>query len=272
MDLFTLYQDLNTKPHCILPHYATSLKEKLEKYLAGDLEMPVFDDKDEDDMPMMDGVAIISINGIICKRLGLPQIILDFFGLVDLDNVDAALKLAMEDETIKSVIIDVTSPGGFLSGVFSTANLVNELSKKKECVVFSDILNASAAYLISSQANTIITTADAEVGSIGVYTSVISYSKALESAGITATLIKAGRWKALGDPTQPLTDEQKAYMQDEVNKTWEQFKKYVNMKRDVDEDTMQGQTLSGQEALDAGLVDGLASDINEIKAILLEKE
>lgn len=272
--LQTLLYDLKHKPYCMLEKKAFQLESLLEQYLAGEIELPEVSEETpkEEDITASRGIAIIEINGVIVKRLGVPQEILDFFGLVDLDNVDMQLKAAMEDEGITGVVLYVTSPGGFLSGVQTTANLVSKLSEKKETVVYSDVLNASAAYWISSQANTIIASADAEIGSVGVYTVLVDYSKALENEGIKATLIKAGKWKALGEPTQPLTDEQKAFIQEEINQTWNSFKEAVNKKRDIDEDDLQGQTFNGELLLKKGFIDGFGSDLGELFEVLTEKE
>lgn len=265
-NLTTLLYDLKHKPMCLLPQYAEALKDKIEKYLAGDMPMSVTDPTETPDVEpeITNGVATIEINGIICKRVGLPTEILEFFGLCDLDNVDAELKAALTDANVKSVVIYVTSPGGYLSGVQSTAALVDQLSQVKETVVYSDLLNASAAFLISSQANTIIVSRDAEVGSVGVYTSFMTYNRMLTDAGVDAYVIKAGKWKALGDPTQPLSDEQKSFVQDEINQTWEMFKATVNNKRSIAEEDLQGQTFSGKQLLDKGFVDGFADGIEQV--------
>ena len=274
-DFQTLLYELKSKPHLILPHYATALGNKLEKYLAGDMPLPCFEEDANDNQEIPennDGIEVIDICGVICKRLGLPEEVTNFFGMCDLDHVDEDIREAMADANINAVILNVNSPGGFLSGVQTTANLISELSKLKETVVYSDVLNCSAAYWLSSKANSIITTADCEVGSIGVYTELIEYSKQLAEEGITATLIKAGKYKGIGCSTQPLTDEQKAYIQDDVNKTWNTFKEAVNEKRTIADDDMQGQCFTGEDLINKGFVDGFAGNINEVRSTLLAKE
>jgi len=270
-DLQVLLYELK-KPHCILPEYAAALENKLTAYLDGTMtlgDMPNEDmpmSQSMDNAPMDKGVAVIDINGILMKRVGLPQDMLDLFGIVDLDTIDAQLREAIEDPAITAVVLNVNSPGGFLSGVRTTAALVNQLSQVKETVVFSNLLNASAAYWISSAASSII--GDGEFGSIGVYMTIEDWSKAYDNAGIKANLIKAGTYKAIGLDSQPLTDEQRAYLQSEINTTWEQFKSAVTTKRSIKEEDMQGQTFSGQTAMDKGFVDGMATSLSDVIAIL----
>jgi len=267
--LKTLLNDLKGRPHCILESKATELQAIIESYIAGDMTCPDPCDPEDDTMDDVEvittnGIAVVEINGIICKRLGLPEEILDMCGLVDLDNVDTQLKALMGDDTITAVVLNITSPGGFITGVESTAALIGKLTTKKECVVYSDVLNASAAYWLSSQASSIIVSRDATVGSIGVYTQVFDYSKYLDMNGIKVNLIKAGKWKALGDPTQPLSDESKAFMQSEVDATWALFKAAVNTNRTVAEEDMQGQCFNGAALLTKGLVDGYADSITDV--------
>ena len=268
----TLLYDLKTAKHSILPKYANTLATQLEQYL----DMP--EDMPEEVMPISgsveetldNGVAVIVIDGIIVKRTGLPQEFLDFFGLVDLDNVNDELKQASGDPNVTAIVLYVTSPGGYLSGVQSTANLIDEITKQKEVVVYSDVLNASAAYWISSQASSIIASYDAELGSIGVYTQIYDFSKALENQGIKVHLIKAGKWKDVGDQTQALTDEQKTFVQSDINATWETFKTAVTTKRNIAVENMEGQTFSGEQLLNNGFVDGYASDIETVIVELLK--
>lgn len=272
-DLHVVLYELRNKPHGIMPEYAAALEKKLEDFLSGestidDIQEEAEQAPSEEERPQSN-IAVIDINGIIMKRVGVPKEILDLFGIVDLDDIDTQLRLAMADDNVKSVILNVNSPGGFITGVQSTAMLVNELSKKKEVIAYTDVLNASAAYWISSQADVIIGSVDATFGSVGVYTTVDDWSKALENEGIKVHLINAGKWKALGDPTQPLTDEAKAFLQAEINETWETFKAAVKSKRDIDDEYLEGQTLDGQRAWDAGFIDGIGT-FEDVARVLQE--
>lgn len=262
--------DLNNKPHCLDTKHAHLLKGKIQQYLEGDNtqfpETDIINDGEpaEVEPEVVNTVAVIEINGCICKRVGLPDEWLELLGLCDLDNVDAELNSALADSNVTKIILFVNSPGGFLSGVQSTANLVAKVAETKEVVVYSDVLNASAAYFISSQASSIISSVDADIGSIGVYLSIEDWSKAYDELGVKVTLIKSGKYKAIGDPSQPLTDEQKTYLQDEVNKTHALFKSYVTAKRSISPDDMEGQCFSGDDLYNKGFVDGYAENIDAV--------
>jgi signal peptide peptidase SppA len=271
MDLYNILTTLKTKPHCILPEYANALQTKLEKYLSED--MPMFEpEEDEEEIPdplkNMNGIGVIDINGIIMKRVGLPKTMLDFFGICDLDLIDTQLKALRNDPEVTSIVLNVSSPGGFISGVQSTAMLIDDITKEKEVVVFSDILNASAAYWLSSQASSILSTVDAEIGSIGVFVTYEDWSRAFEQAGVSVKVFKQGKYKAIGVPGIPLTEEQSTHIQSEVDSTYNTFTIAVTQKRKIDPSCMQGQTFNGLDAYNNNLTDGIVKDIDEIINVL----
>ena len=269
-DAITILHDLTTKPHCLLPHYADALKTKLRLYIENDdFELPDSDKPHSKHLyEVIDDIAVVTVNGIICKRVGLSADLLEYFNLVDLDNLDAAVKQLTQDDAIKSVVFYITSPGGFVSGLTTTWQYIDALSKKKETVVFSDVINASAAYYISSAARMIVASYDAEVGSIGTFTELVSISRQLADNGIDARIIQGGSLKAIGHPYKPLDQETIDYVQSEVNAIWLQFKDVVNTKRTIDDTDMQGQTFAGKPLVDKGFVDGLARDIEEVITML----
>lgn len=266
--LFTLLSDLRNTPHCIIPKYANALEQNIQSYLDKKMEFEETTEEHNSLYENENGVGIIDITGVIVKRIGLPSTVLEFLGLVDLDNVDEALRAVKEDPQVHSVILNVNSPGGFISGLKSTAILVDDLSKEKEVVVYTDLINGSAAYEISSQASSIVASVDATMGSVGVYLTVEDWSKALENEGVKVHLIKSGNFKAIGLPSQQLTDEQKQYLQENVNALHQEFKETVKKKRKIKDEDMEGQVFSGKEALAKGFIDDVSQDISEVIKLL----
>jgi signal peptide peptidase SppA len=292
MDLQTILSTLKTRPHCIMPMYAESLQTRIEKYLAAPEQLEVqpwreyktdvvngeeiqteqivtTEQDNTKGYNLRNGIAVIALNGVVMKRVGLPKEALDYFGLVDLDHTDRALRNAKADPAVKAVVLNVTSPGGFITGVASTAALVADVASVKETVVYSDVLNASAAYWISSQASSIVTSIDAELGSIGVYTVREDWSEAYANAGVKVELFKAGKYKAIGVDGVPLTDEQRAFIQADIDSSYALFTGAVTSKRTISTEDMQGQTFNGLEAVNKGLADGVANSIEEVIAALL---
>jgi ClpP class serine protease len=123
---------------------------------------------------------------------------------------------------------------------------------------------ASAAYWIGSAADRVISSPSATVGSIGVYLAIPDYSKAAEMAGIKLVVIKSGKFKGAGIEGTSLNADQVENLQASVDAIHADFKAAVSMKRKmVKADAMEGQTFSGKQAAQQGLVTGLSDSFNE---------
>lgn len=269
-NIHTLQYDLRHSVTGLMPKYASALNAKIDKYLSdGEPAIVLEDSASVNDTADVQGTtAIITLEGVICKRVGLPQEVCEFLGICDLDIVDIQLKEVLQDDSITSVILHVTSPGGYVQGLQSTYDLISQLASKKETVVYSDLLNASAAYYISCAASSILASIDADIGAIGQYCTIEDYSKMLDNEGIKVRMFKSGKYKGLGDPTQMLTDEQAAYIQSEVDKGGAEFRTIVSKTRTIAEEDMQGQLFRGQDATDKGFIDGIVPDITDVLALL----
>jgi signal peptide peptidase SppA len=258
-----------------LPKHAWALKTQLEDYLAGKIDLPAkFQSTDytapqRKPLKVADGIAEIDISGVIGRRFGISDDGLDLLGLVDLDVIDDQLKAARDNDAVSSIILNFNSPGGMSMGLENTTGLINSIGKEKEIVAWSDLMIASAAYEIASQANAIIVSPGARVGAIEAYMLIESYHDMLQASGVEVYLAKGGKWTAAGEPSQRLTDEQKQYFDNKATQEWEAFKSLVKSKRDVADEDMQGELFKGAALVTKGLVDGLASDIGEVRQVLM---
>ena len=77
----------------------------------------------------------------------------------------------------------------------------------------------------------------------------------LEMNGVKLELFKAGELKGIGVMGNPLDEKAREYLQAGVLEAYAQFTKAVTAMRALEDATMQGQTLSGKDALAANLVD-----------------
>lgn len=203
------------------------------------------------------GVGIITITGSLVNRgawVGASS------GLTSYEGIGHQLKGALTDPLVKSVILDIHSPGGEAVGAFEVASQVRDLAAKKRTVAIVNGMAASAAYAIASGASEIVTTETGVSGSIGVVLLHADFSRQLEKDGITATLIHAGAHKVDGNPYEPLPDDVRADLQREVDAFQSVFLKTVAKGRgtrltaDAARRT-EARTYIGQQAVDAGLAD-----------------
>jgi signal peptide peptidase SppA len=206
---------------------------------------------------------IIHMDGIIDKNLSAFE--MECYGGYDLNDLNNALAEASQNPAIKNVLLAVDSPGGNVTGVPESAARVAALSQMKNVFAYTEGLCCSAAYFIASQADQIFSTSSAVLGSIGVYLALLDESRALEMQGYSVDLMKAGKYKAAGSGFQPLTDEERAIFQGQVDKIYGMFTGAVRAKRpNVNIETMQGQSFFGDDAVYAGLSDRIVSSISDV--------
>lgn len=198
-------------------------------------------------------VGIVRIYGAIDKCLSEVEI--ECWGGCDLADVDRALAQAEADPSIDTVMLEINSPGGSVTGVPETAARIARIRQTKEVHSYTETMACSAAYYLASQADHFTCTPSSIVGSIGVYIALLDESRALELSGLKVNLIKAGKFKAMGASFKELTDEERVMLQTSVDRSWAEFKKATTTLRPVKEADMQGQWFDGSEALARRLVD-----------------
>ena len=209
---------------------------------------------------IQDGVAIIPVEGVIAKRANLFS---QISGGVSTELVGRDIKDALADPAVHSIILAIDSPGGTVDGTTTLADLV--AGATKPVVSLASGTMASAAYWIGSAANSnFITESTTIVGSIGVVATHQDVSKAQEAQGIKTTEIFAGQYKRIASSYAPLSKEGRQTMQDQVDYTYSLFVSAVAKQRCVSEDTVlknmaDGRIFIGQQAIDAGLVDGVST-------------
>jgi signal peptide peptidase SppA len=221
-----------------------------------------FDDNGED-TPKPDyfvsdgGVAVLPINGMTCVRPSKAE--KKYLGMTCTQEAGDAMDRAMKDPTVRALVLQFDSPGGTANGAPELAERVRSYAGgSKPVVTFTNGVMASAAYQVGSQADAVIASRSATVGSIGTVISFLDVSKAYEQMGIERKVITndGATFKGAGMPGTKLTPEQEAQIKRVANAHGEIFKSMVKERRPrVQEDTMRGQTFVGNDALGVGLID-----------------
>lgn len=208
-----------------------------------------------------DGIGVVAIEGPILRKPDLFARI--FFGATSSQDIGEAIREAAGRDDIKAVFLHIDSPGGTVAGTPELANAVAALDKKKPVYAFSSGLMCSAAYWVASQARAIYATPSAQVGSIGVVQAVIDNSAALDKAGIKVEVFSVGKYKAMGAPGTPLTDDQRELISSNLAEIAGEFHAAVLAKgRAIPAEAMEGQTFSGKQAQRQNLA-GMVADRSE---------
>ena len=265
--------DIMTSPWMIVPEKLNEIRALYEAHMRGDkidikgitakVELAAKSKSTgEKDYDVINGAAIIPIMDVITKYQSFWSF---FFGGTSSMEVARLFKAAMDDPSVDSIILNIDSPGGTVDGTQELAELIYSFRGRKPIVAYTDGMMASAAYYIGAPADAIYISGDMPpVGSIGVVTSHIDYSKMDEKFGIKETEIYAGKYKRIASFVKPLSKEGKAYLQDRVDYIYSIFVDDVAKYRGVSveqvlENMADGKIFIGKQSLDAGLVDGVST-------------
>ena len=209
-----------------------------------------------------DGVAILSIEGVIAKRMNLMT---RMSGGVSTEILGQQFRAAVADPEISAIILHLDTPGGAVDGTSALAKTIYESRGRKPIYALADGLMASAGVWIGSAADKIyLASRTTAVGSVGVVTQHVDYSAQEKKRGIKVTDVYAGKYKRITSSHSPLSDEGKDYMQSQVDDLFSLFVQDVAKHRGVSVQTAldrfaDGSVFIGQKAIDIGLADGFAT-------------
>lgn len=209
-----------------------------------------------------DGLGIIEVAGSLTS--GSTGYFGRLFGVLGYDDIRQALSEAAVDPEVKTIFLSISSGGGSVSGVDDLAKYVSKLAALKPVAVYTDSMMASAAYWLAAGATAIYAGPTAVVGSIGVLSVHTERSAQLKEDGIAVTVVRAGKYKALANSVEPLTEEALAEVQGQANDVYDVFVAHVAASRNVtvstaDSEMGQGREFLGKRALAAGLVDKIVT-------------
>jgi protease-4 len=171
------------------------------------------------------------------------------------------LKKLQDDENVKAVVLRVNSPGGSAYVSEQIWKQVVELKKKKPIVVSMGNMAASGGYYISCAANKIVAEENTLTGSIGIFGLLPNTSGLFEKLALTTDVVKTNTYADFGDPSRPMTDDEQALMQINIDRGYDVFLTRCaqgrNMSKEDIDSIGQGRVWTGQQARELGLVDEL---------------
>ena len=202
-----------------------------------------------------DSVGVITISGTI-----------EYDGTsASPEGLKAQLDRAAENDHIKAVVLRVNSGGGTATAGEEMAAYVKQFREEtgKPVVVSSAATNASAAYEVSSQADFIFTAKTTAIGAIGTAMQITDMSELLDKLGIDVENVTSSSSKDSTYGTRALTDDERAYYQDMVDKINATFIENVASGRNMDVEAVRalatGLTFTGTDAVENGLADEIGT-------------
>jgi len=211
-----------------------------------------------------DHIAVVFVEGVITASTssGILSEGTGYDHNFILDSID----LAIQNDTNKGLLIYVNSPGG---GVYESDELYLKIKEYQDTTgrpvyTYMGPMAASGGYYISAPSDKIIANRNCWTGSIGVTMGTyFDISGLLEKYGVKSVTITAGKNKAMGSYTDPMTDEQLAILQSLVDEAYDQFVSIVADGRGLTKAQVvslaDGRVYTAKQAKSLGLVDEIAT-------------
>lgn len=209
-----------------------------------------------------EGVAWIKIRGVIAEEDNQSP----FSRPSGASYISKRIREAAKDKNAKAIVLDINSPGGTVASVQDIYSEILNAKKegKKVVALFRDVA-ASGAFYIAMAADKIVAEPGTITGSVGVIMQAGNVVGLFDKLGIKMTPITSGKYKDMGSAYRPMTDAEKAILQDMVNDTYTQFFAAVkagrpNVKPEDLTEYTDGRVFTGQRAYNLGFIDKLGGE------------
>lgn len=205
-------------------------------------------------------VAVVPVVGRLSKRG--PQGFIEemLFGGTSYDRLIATVRQLVAADGVGSIVLDIDSPGGAVEGCPEAADELFKMRGTKPIIAVANTMAASAAYDLAAQADEVIVSPSSLTGSIGVIAIHEDLTKMAEGMGAKVTLLTAGKFKAVGHPLEPLTEETEALFQKQIDAYYGMFVDAVARGRGVKASEVragfgEGWIVGAKEAVQLGMAD-----------------
>ncbi|MCD6434147.1 MAG: signal peptide peptidase SppA [Candidatus Diapherotrites archaeon] len=204
-------------------------------------------------------VAVIPIEGEISLK---GQ---EFSSAYSALEIVEKLEEAKNNPTVTAILLEINSPGGSIVASRQIVEKILEVKKTKPVVAWIGEIGASGAYYVASACNKVYADSDSITGSIGVISVIPNAKELLEKIGIKFNTIEVGKYKAMGSFYRDLNSEEKEIIRKILQKSFARFKNDILSFRrgKIDKQRFEmiadGRIISGEEALQIGLIDRIAT-------------
>lgn len=200
------------------------------------------------------GVGVVSVRGAM-GELGI--------GSVPYAAVAAALDAALEDRRARACVLELDTPGGSVAHLTDALASARRLAAAKPLVALAHDQADSAGYWLATAAPLVLATPTAGVGCIGAAMVLEDSSQMAEGMGVRAVSLTDAPAKLAGVFGVAQDERIVGGAAREVMAYSAMFRRDVARARGLSEDdvlALDGATLPGEDAMAAGLVDGIVDD------------
>jgi signal peptide peptidase SppA len=182
-----------------------------------------------------------------------------------MEELSEQIDEALANPAVKRIAFNVSSPGGTVLGTPELADKIAALPVPT--MAYTKDLMASGAVYAFSQADHVLASPSAYVGSIGVIMVDESYAEHYKQIGLQLEIFRAGKFKAANVAGEGYSPEMREDEQRRIEAMHERFKQVVLRKRSyASREDMEGQVFTGEEAAAKSLITGLATSFKDALA------
>lgn len=185
---------------------------------------------------------------------------------------EKAIEKLFGTKRLAAAALVVNSPGGSPVQSALIARRIRDLAAEKNVpvIAFCEDVAASGGYWLACAGDEIFVDANTIVGSIGVISAGFGFSDLIERYGVERRVYATGPRKGMLDPFQPERPEDVDRLRELHADIFENFTVYVKERRGekliaTDEALFTGDIWTGRQAVENGLVDGLAELRSEMR-------
>jgi len=209
-------------------------------------------------------ILLLDIDGVLSERGESSA-----FGLISREGIIARVReeldTARDDPRIVAVVLRVESPGGTVSASDLLYHEIAHFKQEKKVPVLAQLMGvaASGGYYVAMAADAVYAEPTTITGSIGVLFAGVNVSGLMKKLGIEDQTLKAGERKDAGSPLRPMAPAERAELQGLLDDLRGRFCTVVAAGRpklapERVRELADGRIFVAPQALDAGLVDGIA--------------
>jgi len=185
-------------------------------------------------------------------------------GTIGGDSTSKLIRKAMNDKSVKALVLKVDSGGGSAFASDVILNALNEFKATGRPVITSmNSVAASGGYMIALAADEIWATETTLTGSIGIFGMLPTFDRSLERLGLNVDGFGTTKLSGAVNFGRPLDDNVKRIMQANIEHGYDDFISKVAKGRDMSkaavDQVARGRVWIAQDALEHGLIDKIGS-------------
>jgi protease-4 len=203
--------------------------------------------RDRYTLPSGNKVAVVEVQGVITDSKEIIK---------DIDEF-------AQNDHVKAIVVRIDSPGGAVAPTQEIYDALLEVGKKKKVVASMGSVAASGGYLLACGAEKIVANPGTLTGSISAVMHFANLQELMRKIGISASVVKSGKFKDIGSPVREMTEEERLLIQQVVDDVYEQLLDTISSRRKMPRESVRqladGRIMTGRQAQQVGLVDYLGN-------------